>query len=63
MTQFQRKSINELLEMSSAEVREYLQTLSAAEQKTTSAELYRAMLRANIQKLESLKDNSQNKSQ
>ena len=35
--------------MSSAEVRAYLQTLSASEQKTMSAELYRALLSIDMQ--------------
>ena len=46
--------------MSSAEVRDYLQTLSKPEQKMTSAELYRAMLSADAQKFASLHSNSQN---
>ena len=35
--------------MSGAEVRAYLETLSASEQKTVSTELYRAMLSIDMQ--------------
>lgn len=54
MTQHPRKSINELLSMSSAEVRAYLQSLSRSEQKTISEELYRAHLSLDMQKVERL---------
>jgi len=49
MTQSLKKSVKELLAMSSAEVRAYLETLSASEQKTVSTELYRAMLSIDLQ--------------
>jgi len=62
MTPLPKKSINDLLQMPSMEVRNYLQTLSASEQKTVSAELYRAMLSADTQKIQSLSSHSQNKS-
>jgi hypothetical protein len=62
MSQFLRKSIKELLEMSSAEVRDYLQTLSAVERKKVSAELYRVMLSADAQKIGSFNSHSQNNS-
>jgi hypothetical protein len=45
-----RKSINELLGMSSAEVREYLQTLPPSAQKTVGEELFKAMLNIDMQK-------------
>ena len=44
MTQPQRKTIQQLLEMSTTEVREYLQTLPPVEQKTVGEQLYKAML-------------------
>ena len=50
MTQSLRKSIKELLVMSSAEVRAYLGTLSVAEQKRVSTELYRAKLSIDMQR-------------
>jgi hypothetical protein len=51
MTQFLRKSIEELLAMSSAEVRAYLGTLSVPEQKRVSTELYRARLSIDMQRI------------
>ena len=54
MTQSLRKSIKELLAMSSAEVRAYLQTLSASDQKAVSTELYRALLSIDMQNSEKL---------
>jgi hypothetical protein len=50
MTQILRKSIQELLAISSAEVRTYLETLSVPERKRVSTELYRAKLRLDTQK-------------
>jgi len=49
MTQTLRKSIQELLAIPSAEVRDYLKTLSASEQKRVSTELYRAKLSMDLQ--------------
>ena len=54
MTQFLKKSIKELLAMSSAEVRAYLGTLSVPEQKQVSTELYRARLSIDMQRLETV---------
>jgi len=51
MTQFLKKSIEELLAMSSAEVRAYLGTLSVPEQKRVSTELYRARLSIDMQRI------------
>ena len=63
MTQSMRKSINELLGMSSAEVREYLQTLPPSAQKTVGEELFKAMLSMDMQKsLYNLRGDSQSKS-
>jgi hypothetical protein len=50
MAQLQRKSIQELLTMSSAEVRAYLQTLPTLERRMISEELYKAKLSIDIQK-------------
>jgi hypothetical protein len=50
MTQTLKKSIQELLAMSSAEVRAYLETLSTPERQRVSTELYRARLMIDIQK-------------
>ena len=64
MTQLMRKSINELLGMSSAEVRQYLQTLPASAQKTVGEELYKALLSIDMQRsMYNLNGDSQNKSQ
>lgn len=54
MTQLLRKSIKELLAMSRADVRAYLQSLSASEQKVISNELYRAQLHLDTQQLKKL---------
>jgi hypothetical protein len=62
MKQFLNKSINELLGMSTAEVRDYLLNLSAPERKVVSAELYRAVLSVDMQKLESFNSDFQNNS-
>lgn len=63
MTQHMRKSINELLGMSSAEVREYLQTLPPSVQKTVGEELFKAMLSIDMQKsFYNLSRDSQSKS-
>ena len=51
MTQTLKKSIQELLAMSSAEVRAYLKTLSVPEQKRVSTELYRARLSIDRQRI------------
>jgi hypothetical protein len=46
--------------MSSAEVREYLQTLPPSEQKTVGGELFKAMLNVDMQRpIYSLNSNSQ----
>ena len=64
MAQSQRKSVKELLAMSSAEVREYLQTLLPSEQRVVGEELYKAKLSIDIQRSAyHLKENSQNESQ
>ena len=63
MTQPVRKSISELLGMSSAEVREYLQTLPPSLQKTVGEELFKAMLSIDMQKsFYNLSGDSQRKS-
>ena len=50
--------------MSSAEVREYLQTLPPSQQKTVGEELYKVKLSIDIQRSTYyLKENSQSKSQ
>jgi len=54
MTQIRRKSIKDLLTMSSAEVRTYLGTLSMSEQKRVSTELYRARLSVDRQRIETV---------
>ena len=61
MTHSQRKSVEELLTMSSADVRAYLQTLSASEQKVISRDLYRAQLSLDLQKNQTLQGESHNK--
>jgi hypothetical protein len=61
MTHTQRKSIKELLGMSSTEVREYLQTLPSPEQKTVGGELFKAMLMVDMQRSGHYFNHSQNK--
>jgi hypothetical protein len=61
MTQTLRKSIQELLAISSTEVRAYLETLSVPERKRMSTELYRAKLMMDMQKSGNLNWSSQNK--
>ena len=61
MGQSLTKTIEELLAMSSAEVRAYLQTLSASELNRVSTELYRAMLGRDMQRAGNLNSQLQNK--
>jgi hypothetical protein len=59
MTHTQRKSLKELSFMSSAQIRDYLQTLSASEQKVVITELYRAMLEEHAQMVGNLNGSHQ----